>query len=733
MKQFVVKEKIMCKKTKPKRTSKAVAIAVVLAMLFGFSVPAFAENGSANAAALDEVTLVMPEMNDISASASGFIDPGIDFSEVNDYSYTAADTAKNGWLRATALPASFSWRDENPNMLTAVRDQSPYQTCWAHASLASLTSSLVKNGVTSSSVPLSPRQLAYAVFNTDTFNNSNYTPLESFGSYMIAATAMSKWFGPVTEANAPYSQDLSANLKSMPASYYEASDYHLEDMYIFPAPYDSAGNFKRDNVDTVKAALMTYGLLGISYYSSGSYNPPNYAYYTSVSRATDHAVTIVGWDDSVSKSLFAAQPPGDGAWLIQNSYGTSWGNDGYFWLSYYDRTISNSYYFSAGAKNNYDEIVYYDELGWTGTSIIYQGRNLYAANIFKTDNGEGKELMGAAFYTNAPGLTYEISAYADPTPGNPSSGAKIDIAVGSATTITGAAAFAGYHTVDFSNTFTFSDEDTYSVIVKFTDPSGQDMSSIPVEHRLYRGSHLTLLEGQSFIGNTGTSWEDVKTICDRNGWDGMGNVNVRALLNDPLNDSPDNPPADPPKDEPSNDPPVDPPNDPPKEPDKEDVVTGWQTSADGVKKYFVDGTAVTGLQTIGGKRYYFDENGAMLTGWRQISGKWYYLGADGVIKTGWQASGGKWYYLAGNGVMLTGWQKSGAKWYYFAGSGAMLTGWQKSGGKWYYLDSSGAMRTGWQKINKKWYYLGTDGKMRTGTVKIGGKTYRFNSSGAMIT
>ena len=50
---------------------------------------------------------------------------------------------------------------------------------------------------------------------------------------------------------------------------------------------------------------------------------------------------IVGWDDNFSASNFLEghQPPADGAWIVRNSWGSKYVNDGYFCLSYYGKTI----------------------------------------------------------------------------------------------------------------------------------------------------------------------------------------------------------------------------------------------------------------------------------------------------------------------------------------------------------------------------------------------------------
>lgn len=71
-------------------------------------------------------------------------------------------------------------------------------------------------------------------------------------------------------------------------------------------------------------------------------NEDNYSQYVwTTEGGVNHAVCIIGYDDNYPASNFLEgnQPPADGAWIVRNSWGPYYGNDGYFYLSYYDHTI----------------------------------------------------------------------------------------------------------------------------------------------------------------------------------------------------------------------------------------------------------------------------------------------------------------------------------------------------------------------------------------------------------
>lgn len=126
----------------------------------------------------------------------------------------------------------------------------------------------------------------------------------------------------------------------------------------------------------VKSELLKGRAVSIAFYADqsrptdevrkdGFLNLDTWAQYTDEDRTTNHAVCIVGWDDSYPRENFneGHLPEGDGAWIVKNSWGSeteyatredgtpigkkAWGvrngeglATGYFYLSYYDKNLT---------------------------------------------------------------------------------------------------------------------------------------------------------------------------------------------------------------------------------------------------------------------------------------------------------------------------------------------------------------------------------------------------------
>lgn len=119
---------------------------------------------------------------------------------------------------------------------------------------------------------------------------------------------------------------------------------------------------------------------------------------------------------------------------------------------------------------------------------------------------------------------------------------------------------------------------------------------------------------------------------------------------------------------------------------------GW-VEEDGKSYYYKDGEALTGFQTIDGKKYYFNiVHGYKETGWYITSaGGRYYFGTDGVVKSGWVTVDGKNYLLNTNGKAYTNWftTSAGNKYYFGSDGVSVRSQWKTISGKKYYFTENG--------------------------------------------
>lgn len=152
-----------------------------------------------------------------------------------------------------------------------------------------------------------------------------------------------------------------------------------------------------------------YNTETFAYYSDGR----DGKYFEKYNGIPNHAVSIIGWDDDFSKDNFITKPPIDGAWIVKDSQGTTFGENGFYYVSYASVSMGkNPYVFTKVVSGDtYKKIYQYDEIPFSG----YIQSDKFAPNfgektiLFNRYKAEDKEILtDIGFFTTKPGAEYEI-------------------------------------------------------------------------------------------------------------------------------------------------------------------------------------------------------------------------------------------------------------------------------------------------------------------------------------
>lgn len=404
--------------------------------------------------------------------------------------------------------------------ITEVKNQR-YGDCWSFAAMAAAEASVIckKESIkgieaNTDNIDFSEWFLSYFMYHSqvdmlgntkgDSNNNiSGESYLNAGGNEIYTTFALANWIGAADEDIAPYSSVTSDSEATINAGLAYQDVAHMKNSYWI--------NMK--DRDDVKNAIMNYGAIVTSYcHLTSYYNWDTAAYYLNdVTQIPNHSIAIVGWDDAYSKDNFkeTCKPAGDGAWLVKNSWGTNWGNEGYFWISYEDVSIQvgNAYVYDFVNTDEYEYNYQYDGSAGSTTYSMQSGGSI--ANVFHAAAEEGAEQLKAvsfALYTT--GVEYSIQIYKDLSDDeNPMSGTPM-----LSEPLKGTTSYAGYYTIDLNEAIDLYNGESFSVVITLTKKSGSIQYFVDTTYS--NGNWLSFINecemGESFCKTFSTyDWIDL--------------------------------------------------------------------------------------------------------------------------------------------------------------------------------------------------------------------------------
>jgi C1A family cysteine protease len=433
--------------------------------------------------------------------------------------------------RAAALPSAFDLVDEGAT--PPVSNQNSWGTCWAFGVIEAIESGLLyadKSNGTDNYVALSELHLAYYAYidegpDKPAFVSKTlppgYNPIfDAGGSPEKVIALLSRGTGPLAYDDAPYPDLEESEWPSYipnPPPPKGPAQFRLKNSYYF----------NPDNPEDIKAALMKHGGLSIGYGDydetvSGDsiYTPPDDG------RVPTHLVMLVGWDDEYPKTAFLTQPKNDGAWKIQNSWGTEFGTDGFYWISYEDATIFGEpacwpSAYEMNPANAYNEIYFHDPLGMSGFLLNDGDYDVSVANAFTANRDE--KIVAVGFNTAQADMDYEIQIYR-----NIKAGGAPDVEPVGAPVNHHVDDGGGYVTVELKDPVPIQKGERFAVAVTF-ERKAEGRLAIPIENGEVPGYEKAVFKrGESYYKMPGEQWND---LYDLDAGDSLpkGNFCVKAM------------------------------------------------------------------------------------------------------------------------------------------------------------------------------------------------------------
>ena len=277
----------------------------------------------------------------------------------------------------------------NLGLVTPVKDQGNMGSCWAFGAAGAFESSYLI--ATGKEIDISENNIQNLGL---PYSEYGQTKENEGGTMSMAASYFVSWLGAINTTGDSYDE-----LGKVSALQYGPNAIRTVDaVYI---------NIQDKNA--IKQFLTKYGAMNLFVYGANSHDKSYSNKYKSVYNSRyygNHYVTLVGWDDNFSKNKFSTKAPGNGAWICKNSWGTGWGDGGFFYISYYDKSLtSDAVGFTFDNVEHYETLYQNEVNGW----FSYDDEVDTYGQIFTSESGDIIAAVGT-YFENAK-TKYTISIF----------------------------------------------------------------------------------------------------------------------------------------------------------------------------------------------------------------------------------------------------------------------------------------------------------------------------------
>jgi len=468
------------------------------------------------------------------------------------FSALSAKNVTGGAVKA--LPKRYDPRESEENDLPGIRDQGAYGTCWAVAGVSAVETSILKNNLVKEEwkqkdhTLLSAAHMAWYYYDNpakDDMLHDDYIEMPFKGSdggnHNGVIAALASGTGTQLEKNSPYKNWRYG--QSAGARY--VSYYGLRQAKILNQASTLPGR------QMVKAWICSSGAVEADLYFSNQKQEEYYYQENYGTSYANHEVVLVGWDDDYAKENFepnGVMPKHNGAWIARNSYGTGWGDQGYFYISYEEPSLCGFVCYDMEERKENETCVQYDGAGgYIGVASSYMGA---AANVFTAaQNGQITSVGISIGELNASGADAEIHIYRFPAALSKKNMVNTGDIVKQETisdyfTDEYLAAeqsvsieYAGYQKVSLATPVSIKAQERYAIVISLSARDGHSVVYYPFEGKIsgydMNEIHYGIQKGQTFIlEGTGedAQWRDATSLTMQEDQFELGNLTVKAFM-----------------------------------------------------------------------------------------------------------------------------------------------------------------------------------------------------------